>query len=166
MTNTHVLMQVTAVQDGKLVRWCSKPAKALAFSEGGPDAEPAAVLNVVVWGCRGLLKGDAGGKSDPYVKVKLLKSKLRTQMVPNTINPNFHKKLRFDVPGPQLAELLSKGNDGTPGVEPAILKLKIMDQDLFGSDDFLGQLQLDLAVVLATKGLGKVTTKEYDLLPK
>jgi hypothetical protein len=74
------------------------------------------------------------------------------------------QKFRFDIPGSQLAQLLQKEEHG-PGVEPAILKIKVYDQDLIGSDDFLGQLELDLVVAVA-KGLGKVITAEYDLQPK
>jgi hypothetical protein len=84
-------LQVMAVEDGKLVRWCGKPGKELTLSAESSTAEPAGVLNVVVWGCRGLLKGDAGGKSDPFVKLKLLQTKKRTQMIPNTLAPNFFK---------------------------------------------------------------------------
>jgi hypothetical protein len=36
---------------------------------------------------------------------------------------------------------------------------------LIGADDFLGQLQLDVAAAVA-KGIGKVTTEECDLQPR
>jgi hypothetical protein len=116
--------QEAATQDGKLLRWCAKPAEAL-LGGGGPLAEPAGVLNVVVWGCRGLMKADIGGKSDPFVKLSLLQAKRKTKVVPDSLDPNFNKAFSFDIPAVQLAMLTS--NAKHVGVEPAVLSLTVMD---------------------------------------
>ncbi|GBG24784.1 Fer-1-like protein 4 [Hondaea fermentalgiana] len=71
-----------------------------------------------------------GGKSDPYLSLKLGRIKVNDQKnyIPNSINPNFYRSfiLHTELPGPSQ------------------LRIRAMDYDLFSSDDLIGETTIDI----------------------
>nr|XP_042904930.1 uncharacterized protein LOC107436800 isoform X2 [Parasteatoda tepidariorum] len=94
------------------------------------------MMEVFVKQCRNLAASDArNNKSNPYVKVYLLPDKTRsgkrkTKTKKNTLNPVFNELLRFPVLKNEL--------------ESRTLWLTVWNSDLFGRNDFLGEISLPL----------------------
>ncbi|KAG8181501.1 hypothetical protein JTE90_010172 [Oedothorax gibbosus] len=96
----------------------------------------AQVMEVFVKQCRNLAATDTrNNKSNPYVKVYLLPDKTRsgkrkTKTKKNTCNPVFNELLRFPVLKNEM--------------ESRTLWLSVWNSDLFGRNDFLGEVSLPL----------------------
>ncbi|GFT12437.1 synaptotagmin-like protein 4 [Nephila pilipes] len=94
------------------------------------------MMEVFIKECRNLAAIDVRhNKSNPYVKVYLLPDKTRsgkrkTKTKKNTINPVFNELLRFPVLKNEL--------------ESRTLWLSVWNSDLFGRNDFLGEISLPL----------------------
>ncbi|KFM62120.1 Synaptotagmin-like protein 5, partial [Stegodyphus mimosarum] len=94
------------------------------------------MMEVFVKQCRNLAAVDIRrNKSDPYVKCYLLPDKTRsgkrkTKTKKNTLNPIFNELLRFPVLKHEL--------------ESRTLWLSVWNSDLFGRNDFLGEITLPL----------------------
>lgn len=71
-----------------------------------------------------------GGKSDPYLILKLGSNKISDQKnyIANSINPNFYRNftIHTELPGPSQ------------------LRIRAMDYDLFSSDDLIGETTIDI----------------------
>ncbi|GFQ63921.1 synaptotagmin-like protein 4 [Trichonephila clavata] len=94
------------------------------------------MMEVFIKECRNLAAIDVRhNKSNPYVKVYLLPDKTRsgkrkTKTKKNTVNPVFNELLRFPVLKNEL--------------ESRTLWLSVWNSDLFGRNDFLGEISLPL----------------------
>ncbi|XP_055943748.1 uncharacterized protein LOC129974954 isoform X2 [Argiope bruennichi] len=94
------------------------------------------MMEVFIKECRNLAAIDIRhNKSNPYVKVYLLPDKTRsgkrkTKTKKNTVNPVFNELLRFPVLKNEL--------------ESRTLWLSVWNSDLFGRNDFLGEISLPL----------------------
>ncbi|CAG5117897.1 unnamed protein product, partial [Candidula unifasciata] len=93
-------------------------------------------LNVHVIQARNLRPRDLNGLSDPFVKLYLLpgrgqENKRRTKHIPRTLNPEWHQTVMFqDV---ARLELQNK-----------VLEVTVWDYDRFKTNDFLGELIIEL----------------------
>jgi hypothetical protein len=78
----------------------------------------------------GLQAKDVGGKSDPYLRIKLGKNKIndKANYIPNTLNPIFGRV--FELPAHLPVD--------------HTLKITLMDFDLITADDIIGETTIDL----------------------
>ncbi|CAH2000143.1 unnamed protein product [Acanthoscelides obtectus] len=96
----------------------------------------ASALEIQVRQCRDLAPVDTKrNRSDPYVKVYLLpdkskSGKRKTKVKKHTLNPIFHECLKFHI---SLSEL-----------ETRTLWLTVWHSDMFGRNDFLGEVMMTL----------------------
>lgn len=100
------------------------------------------MLTVTVVGCSGLLASDYSvigiSSSDPYVKIALDKDKngkhrwFQTTTKSQIVHPRYDETFNFLV------------RENTPR-EECILRFRVFDDDGIGSDEFLGQVDVDLA---------------------
>ncbi|ESO91279.1 hypothetical protein LOTGIDRAFT_58927, partial [Lottia gigantea] len=94
------------------------------------------ILNIHVIQARNLKPRDLNGLSDPFVKIYLLpgrgaENKRRTKHIARTLNPEWHQTLIF----PNLA---------TEELKNKVLEITVWDYDRFKSNDFLGELIIEL----------------------
>ncbi|GBB94765.1 hypothetical protein RclHR1_02410011 [Rhizophagus clarus] len=90
------------------------------------------VLKINVVEAKKLKNEDFIGKSDPYVKLILDKGNIQvTKIKDNDLNPKFNEKFTFNV------------NDQKK------LKVQIWDKDTIGSDDLIGEDDIDLSEVIS-----------------
>ncbi|MED6123745.1 putative ADP-ribosylation factor GTPase-activating protein agd13 [Stylosanthes scabra] len=71
--------------------------------------------------------------SDPYVVLKLGKQTVKTSVINSNLNPVWNQVLILSVPA-----------DFGP------LGLKVFDQDMFSSDDYMGEAEVDLQPLIAS----------------
>ena len=100
----------------------------------GSIPEGTAVISVVK--ARGLAKADFIGKSDPYAVLVYGKQQQKTQVVKNTLEPQWDFTAEFKIP-----------DDGDETIY-----LEVFDSDKIGKDKSLGSLNLPLVNVLAMDG--------------
>ncbi|KTF95101.1 hypothetical protein cypCar_00025194 [Cyprinus carpio] len=102
--------------------------------------EPSQCLSIVVHECKGLAYADAAKKKcNPYVKAYLLpdKSKKKTSIKHNNINPSFKETLKYSISRTQLMT--------------RTLQLSVWHYDRFGHNAFLGELVISLKYITANK---------------
>eukprot|EP00252_Welwitschia_mirabilis_P023894 TRINITY_DN6882_c0_g1_i3.p1 TRINITY_DN6882_c0_g1~~TRINITY_DN6882_c0_g1_i3.p1 ORF type:complete len:354 (-),score=78.78 TRINITY_DN6882_c0_g1_i3:188-1171(-) len=76
--------------------------------------------------------------SDPYVTLSIGKQNVRTQVIPNNLNPIWNEELMLSVPQ-----------------EPTNLKVHVYDKDTFSADDSMGEATIDIQpLVSAASALG------------
>ncbi|XP_051716139.1 synaptotagmin-like protein 4 [Ctenopharyngodon idella] len=95
--------------------------------------EPSQSLSVVIHECKGLAYADAAKKKcNPYVKAYLLpdKSKKKTSIKNNNINPSFKETLKYSISRTQLMT--------------RTLQLSVWHYDRFGRNAFLGEVEIPL----------------------
>ncbi|KAG8087292.1 hypothetical protein GUJ93_ZPchr0010g9308 [Zizania palustris] len=105
-------------------------------------------LNVRVIEARNLRAMDSNGFSDPYVKLQLGKQRFKTKVVKKNLNPTWDQEFSFSISGDALD----------------VLKLYVYDEDMIGTDDFLGQVKVPLEDVLADNFM--LGMRWFQLLPK
>ncbi|CAN6682982.1 unnamed protein product [Malus baccata var. baccata] len=105
-------------------------------------------LVVQVLGARDLPAMDLNGFSDPYVKVKLGKHKLRTKVVKKTLNPYWGEEFAFRV-------------DDLNGE----LVFSVLDEDKYFNDDFVGCVRIPVSQVFDARNKS-LETAWYPLHPK
>jgi hypothetical protein len=149
---TYLLMRhVSHFFSSEIVTYCAGRLKLFAHvSEKGneissrPDVSLEAFANAASYAVRlyilsanGLASEDMNGSSDPYLRVSLGKQQItRREAAKNRcLNPVFHQRFEFQT------EL--------PGV--SILKIDVMDADLFSSDDLIGSTSIDLEERIMSK---------------
>ncbi|XP_064383023.1 myoferlin-like isoform X2 [Halichondria panicea] len=96
-----------------------------------PSTEPIdVVVRVYIIRAIDLQPQDPGGKSDPYIKIKLGKNKIndKDSYIPNQLNPIFGKM--FELPA-------TLPKDHT-------LTVTVMDWDRLSADDLIGETKIDL----------------------
>ncbi|XP_068643334.1 C2 and GRAM domain-containing protein At1g03370-like [Aristolochia californica] len=105
-------------------------------------------LSVHVIEARNLPAMDLNGSSDPYVRLQLGKSRLKTKVVKKSLNPSWNEEFSFRVE--DLNEELA---------------VSVLDEDKYFNDDFLGQLKVPVSNVFdaENKTLGPAW---YPLQPK
>ncbi|XP_071961421.1 uncharacterized protein [Antedon mediterranea] len=94
-------------------------------------------LFITVIKARDLAPKDRNGLADPFVKICLLpgrcaENKRRTMYVPRTLNPNWNQTFLFR--GIRRRELCTKS-----------LEILVWDYDRFSTNDFMGQVMIDLS---------------------
>ncbi|XP_065350564.1 uncharacterized protein LOC135946307 isoform X2 [Cloeon dipterum] len=100
----------------------------------------AGSLEILVKQCRDLAPVDAKrSRSDPYVKVYLLpdkskSGKRKTKVKKHTLNPIFEETLKFNLT--------------LQGLETRTLWLTVWHSDMFGRNDFLGEVMMSLENVV------------------
>ncbi|XP_052430604.1 synaptotagmin-like protein 4 isoform X2 [Carassius gibelio] len=95
--------------------------------------EPSQCLSIVVDECKGLAYADAARKKcNPYVKAYLLpdKSKKKTSIKNNSINPSFKETLKYSISRTQLMT--------------RTLQLSVWHYDRFGHNAFLGEVEVPM----------------------
>ncbi|KAM3225807.1 hypothetical protein ACQJBY_058488 [Aegilops geniculata] len=99
-------------------------------------------LTVRVIGARNLRAMDFNGFSDPYVKLQVGKQRFKTKVVKMNLNPEWDQEFSFVV-----ADVRE------------VLKLDVYDEDMIGTDDFLGQVRVTLDDLLAAENfsLGEIS---------
>ncbi|XP_044952325.1 C2 and GRAM domain-containing protein At1g03370-like [Hordeum vulgare subsp. vulgare] len=105
-------------------------------------------LTVRVIGARNLRAMDFNGFSDPYVKLQVGKQRFKTKVVKMNLNPEWDQEFSFVA-----ADVRE------------VLKLDVYDEDMIGTDDFLGQVRVTLEDLLAVENFS-LGTRWYQLLPK
>jgi hypothetical protein len=108
-----------------------------------PPYDGRVFVNVVR--ATGLVPADRGGTSDPYVKIELLQGKpghqtratAKTSVVNKTLDPEWYEEHVFDVDADKAANCL-------------LLRVAVWDHDLVGSDDYLGEVDVDLQRTFGT----------------
>uniref|UniRef100_A0A8C4Z2Y8 C2 domain-containing protein n=1 Tax=Gadus morhua TaxID=8049 RepID=A0A8C4Z2Y8_GADMO len=101
------------------------------ITDGVPKNSPLKVLvRVYVLKATGLAPADLNGKADPYLLLKAGQQKLSTRenYIPKHLNPVFGEVFDLTVSFPLETELL----------------IAVMDHNLVGSDDVIGETKLDL----------------------
>lgn len=101
------------------------------------NAPQVCIVRVYVIRATDLQPNDPSGLADPYITVELGKTKMnnKSEYSPNTINPTFGKMF-------ELKTILPLHKD---------LKVGIVDYDLLGSDDAIGETVIDLENRLLSK---------------
>ncbi|VDP86365.1 unnamed protein product [Echinostoma caproni] len=101
------------------------------FDQGAVSTDPEEVI-VRVYVVRGidLQPTDSSGLADPYVEVRVgdKKEDSKKNYIPNTLNPEFGRMF-------QLRCRLPIEKD---------LRIRVMDYDVIGADDIIGETQIDL----------------------
>ncbi|XP_068637413.1 C2 and GRAM domain-containing protein At1g03370-like isoform X2 [Aristolochia californica] len=105
-------------------------------------------LSVYVIEARNLPATDLNGSSDPYVRLQLGKSRIKTKVVKKSLKPSWNEEFSFRVE--DLNEELT---------------VSVLDEDKYFNDDFLGQLKVPVSNVFdaENKTLGLAW---YPLQPK
>lgn len=85
------------------------------------------ILTVHVVEARDLKPMDMDGTSDPYVILEIEDQKIETNYKKSTLSPVWNESFTFDV---------------LHGKEP--LRIKVMDKDTFGNDEFEGMSYVSL----------------------
>lgn len=117
-----------------------------APAEAGSSAKMRLTVRVI--GARNLRAMDFNGFSDPYVKLQVGKQRFKTKVVKMNLNPEWDQEFSFVV-----ADVRE------------VLKLDVYDEDMIGTDDFLGQVRVTLEDLLAAENFS-LGTRWYQLLPK
>ena len=114
------------------------------FEEDKKQDSALHVLLLSIHSAKDLAKTDMFGKSDPYVEVFLNDELVAvTKVVKKTLNPKFEEEFEIHVPAaPEASDEL---------------RLVVLDKDLIGSDDFLGQ------VVFPCKNIKTMKPSSFDL---
>ncbi|XP_039653756.1 fer-1-like protein 4 [Perca fluviatilis] len=101
------------------------------ITNGIPKNSPLKVLvRVYIVKATTLAPTDPNGKADPYLVVRSGQQSLDTKdrYIPKQLNPTFGEVFEFTVSFPLETELV----------------ISVMDHDLIGSDDFIGETRVDL----------------------
>ncbi|XP_026163454.1 fer-1-like protein 4 [Mastacembelus armatus] len=101
------------------------------ITNGIPKNSPVKVLvRVYIIKATNLAPTDPNGKSDPYLVVRVGQQSLDTKdrYIPKQLNPTFGEVFEFTVSFPLETELV----------------IMVMDHDLVGSDDVIGETHIDL----------------------
>merc|ERR1712137_50553 len=77
---------------------------------------------------KNLIAADKGGTSDPYVKVRVGATTLKTKVIKKCLNPKWHEQFRFKIGNPKTAKVV----------------LDVFDKDKWTKDDPLGSVSLPL----------------------
>lgn len=101
----------------------------IMFLDGWGYAKEDKVLYLTIIACRHLNPADiATGAADPYCEIKCNGMQLQTSIKWTNLNPKWHENFELDVTNPS-----------------AKLNIVVKDKDYFGSDDFMGQIELKLS---------------------
>lgn len=101
----------------------------VVFLDGWGFAKEDKVLYLTIVACRHLNPMDlATGAADPYCEIRCNGVTLQTSIKWSNLNPQYHENFEIDVTNPS-----------------AKLQIIVKDKDYFGSDDFMGQIELKLA---------------------
>lgn len=101
------------------------------ITDGIPKNSPVKVLvRVYVVKATTLAPADPNGKSDPYLVVRIGQQSQDTKdrYIPKQLNPVFGEVFEFTVSFPMETEMI----------------ITVMDHDLVGADDFIGETRVDL----------------------
>ncbi|XP_075881234.1 fer-1-like protein 4 isoform X2 [Nelusetta ayraudi] len=95
-----------------------------------PNSAIKVLVRVYIIKATNLAPQDLNGKSDPYLLVRIGQQTLDTKdrYIPKQLNPTFGEVFEFTVSFPLETELL----------------VRVLDHDLVGSDDVIGETRLDL----------------------
>ncbi|XP_038070847.1 multiple C2 and transmembrane domain-containing protein 1-like isoform X2 [Patiria miniata] len=91
------------------------------------DLKDVGWLQVKVIKAQGLASADLGGKSDPFCVLELVNSRLQTQTLYKTLNPEWGKVFTFNAKDIH-----------------SILEVTVYDEDKHGSPEFLGKVEIPL----------------------
>lgn len=88
------------------------------------------VLVVKVVEARNIAAMDKGGTSDPYCRLKcnFNKQRFKTKVIDRTLNPKWEETFKFFAPAQPEGQVV----------------LKMWDKDRWTSDDFLGEIQIEI----------------------
>ena len=104
------------------------------------DVDPDCSISIKVIEARDLIAADAGGTSDPYVKIEFDGKVYKTGTRFKTLDPVWNEKFEYVTLG-----------TNTQG----ILRFEVFDYDLVGSDDALGHCMIKVGFrVLGSRDLG------------
>lgn len=120
-------------------------SKAPVASGVASKVSKANKLEVIVISGKNLAPRDANGKSDPYLRLFYGQTRLKTAIQKKTLNPNW-KSESFFVP--------MEDNENT-------LRVQCWDWDLIGSDEFMGEVCIDLSKI----PVNTPVTESYNLGP-
>lgn len=101
------------------------------FFQGVPNNEPIHVLvRVYIVKATDLHPMDMNGKADPYIVLSLGTKRIsdKDNYVSKQLNPVFGKCFEIEATFPQ----------------DSMLSIQVLDWDLFGSDDLIGETKIDL----------------------
>ncbi|GBG28450.1 Synaptotagmin-C [Hondaea fermentalgiana] len=113
-------------------------------------------LAIHVVAARDLIGADANGLSDPYVTVEWSGQRLRTRVVPETLNPVWDEVLYFQI------HSFDENVTSDELAEDPFVRITLWDADLTGSSDLLGTTKLYLHWITGT---GK-EKKQGDVRPQ
>jgi hypothetical protein len=114
----------------------------VVFLDGWGYAREDKVLYLTIIRCRYLNAMDISS-SDPYCEINCNGLSLQSSVKWANLNPEYHESFEIDVTNPS-----------------AILNIVVKDRDYFGSDDFMGQVNIELSEFAD----GKEVEKVYQLL--
>lgn len=100
------------------------------------------VLSLTIIRCTDLIAADLNSSSDPYVVIALCETgqttrTRRTKTIMKTLNPEYGKGFDFVLSNPGTAKIV----------------LNVYDEDLLGSDDYLGSTTIRVAEIIANESL-------------
>lgn len=114
----------------------------IAFLDGWGFSREDKVLYLTLIRCRYLNAMDIT-TSDPYCEINCNGVSLQSSVKWTNLNPEYHESFEIDVTNPT-----------------AVLNIVVKDKDYFGSDDFMGQVNIDLSEFAD----GREYVKVYQLL--
>ncbi|XP_071964600.1 multiple C2 and transmembrane domain-containing protein 1-like isoform X3 [Antedon mediterranea] len=91
------------------------------------DIKDVGWLQVKVIRAQNLTAADLGGKSDPFCVLELVNTRLQTQTIYKTLNPDWGKVFTFNVKDIH-----------------SVLEITVYDEDKHGSPEFLGKIAIPL----------------------
>lgn len=111
-------------------------------------SDHTATLSIKVVEARHIAPMDKGGTSDPYCRLKCSfnKQRFKTKVIDKTLTPKWDENFRFF----------------TPGVPEGTVTLKMWDKDRWTTDDFLGEITLDVSKYLDKQPLDSWITLEHE----
>ena len=102
------------------------------------------VLTVLVQHCSNLIPADKSGSSDPFARIALGTADLKTGVRKKTLEPVFNESFEFAV---AAADAVSADEGGAHS-----LVVSVWDQDKGTSDDYLGEVTVNICEVFAEHG--------------
>ena len=105
-------------------------------SSKGPFSGFEGELQVALIKAKNLIKADVMGKSDPYAVLKFGKQKEKTNVIKNTLEPQWDFNTSFKVPDGDADTIL----------------IEVFDSDKLGKDKSLGKVEIDVVDLAGSDG--------------
>jgi len=113
-------------------------------------SDHTSTLTIRITEARHIAPMDKGGTSDPYCRLKCSfnKQRFKTKVIDKTLTPKWDESFKFIL--------------FTPGVPEGTVTLKMWDKDRWTTDDFLGEVTLDVSKYQDKQPIDSWITLEHE----